>query len=289
MSALVSYASSDGEEDGDDDIQSEKPAKIAKVGEDQRALQSANATSNTRFATQAAPAINEPAKSPPTPASGVNPTVNPLLGPTQGPSNPPAPLPSAQATTTSTPSSPPQSPYTLTRLQTRSLTLPPNPNFHIPSSPPPPTPGTPAAARLTATTKKFTRFLELKAQGVHFNARLLGSVALRNPGVGGKLMDFAGVGREEGYASSIGGEGAGPGVPVKWPEECYVEALIEGNERRERKRLAGRAGVEFVPPAGSGTPGVGASKGESESANGSANGTPAGGGRGGKKRGVGKR
>ncbi|KAK0355927.1 hypothetical protein LTR02_004469 [Friedmanniomyces endolithicus] len=289
MSALVSYASSDGEEDGDDDIQPEKPAKIAKLGEDQRALQSANATSNTRHVTQPAPAINEPAKPPPTPASGVNPTVNPIIGPTQGPSNPPAPLPSAQAATTSTPSSPPQSPYTLTRLQTRSLTLPPHPNFDIPSSPPPPSPGTPAHATLSATTKKFTRFLELKAQGVHFKARLLGSVALTNPGVGGQLMDFAGVGPEEGYASSIWGEGAGAGVPVKWPEECYVEALMEGNERRERKRLAGRGGVEFVPPAGSGTPGVEASKGKGGSASGSANGTPAGGGGGGKKRGVGKR
>ncbi|KAK0263411.1 hypothetical protein B0A54_00771 [Friedmanniomyces endolithicus] len=289
MSALVSYASSDGEEDGDDDIQSEKPAKIAKLGEDQRALPSANATFNTRHVTQPAPAINEPSELPPAPPSANHPNVNPILGPAQGPSIPPPSTPFAPATTTSTPSSPPQSPYTLTRLQTRSLTLPPHPNFDIPSSPPPPSPGTPAAARLTATTKKFTRFLELKAQGVHFNARLLGSVALRNPGVGGKLMDFAGVGREEGYASSIGGEGAGAGVPVKWPEECCVEALMEGNERRERKRLAGRRGVEFVPPAGSGTPGVEASKGEGGSASGSANGTPASNGGGGKKRGVGKR
>ncbi|KAK0800632.1 hypothetical protein LTR38_007066, partial [Friedmanniomyces endolithicus] len=244
-----------------------------------------------RSGVQAAPTINEPAEPPRAQTSKAsNSDTDPLLGPAQGPSIPPPSTPFAPATTTSTPSSPPPSPYTLARLQTRSLTLPPNPNFHIPPSPSPPAPGTPAHATLLATTKKFTRFLELKAQGVHFNARLLGSVALRNPGVGSQLMDFAGV---EGYVCAIGVEGVG--VPGKWMEECYVEALVEGNERRERKRLAGRGGVEFVPPTGGGggsTPtaaGVNVTREESGSVSGSAAGTPAGGGGGGKKRGVGKR
>ncbi|KAK0261650.1 hypothetical protein B0A54_12423 [Friedmanniomyces endolithicus] len=298
MTALVNYASSDGEDD-DNDIQPEKPAKIAKLGEDQGPLQSANATVNTRHATQAAPRVDEPV----IPASEMVPSINPILGPSQGPSVPSqSPLPSAL--TSSTPSSPPQSPYTATRLQTRSLTLPPAPNFDIPPSPSPPHPGTPAHAALSATTKKFTRFLELKTQGVHLNARLLDSVALRNPGVGSQLRGFARITTGESYASAIalgfGSEGVDEGgwrggVPVTWPEECYVEALVEGNKRREKLRLAGRGGVEFVAAAAGAGAGVGRDRPRegSGSVSGSAAGTPAGGvaggGGGGKKRGVGKR
>lgn len=142
--------------------------------------------------------------------------------------------------------------------------MPTHPNFAIPSSPSPPPQNSEAAATLSSTTKKFTHFQSLKAQGVHFNARLEASAALRNPGLLGKLMEFAGIGEEEGYKSTLAvGEG---GVPTKWPREWYVEGLVKENERRERKGRRERGEVEFV-------------KGR-EREGGSAGGTPKGGGSG---------
>lgn len=122
--------------------------------------------------------------------------------------------------------------------------MPTVPNFEIPDSPPPPPHNSEEAAVLAATTKKFERFLELKRQGVHFNERLQTSASLRNPSLLPKLMDFAGITREESYASSLSEHVA---VPVKWPEDCYVEGLMKQNERREKKRLRERDKVEFVP------------------------------------------
>lgn len=138
--------------------------------------------------------------------------------------------------------SPESSPYTTTRTALHNLTMPTTPNFSIPASPPPPPTNSEASAVLAARTKKFERFLDLKRQGVHFNARLQGSSALRNPALLAKLMAFARIGREEAYASSLG---EGLGVAVKWPEECHAAALLKANERREKKRKTG-AEVSFV-------------------------------------------
>ncbi|TKA56098.1 hypothetical protein B0A55_13199 [Friedmanniomyces simplex] len=178
--------------------------------------------------------------------------------------------------------------------KTRSLTLPPIPNFHIPSSPSPPPPNTETSTTLATTTNKLTHFLELKNQGVHFNARLETSVSLRNPGLLPKLMEFAGMTREEGYGSTVsvgswsesegGVEGGGKGgVPGKWREEWYVEGLVKENERRERQRMAGRGEVEFVPAA------AGAVKSVGDLGASGATGTTAGGGGGGGGREGGKR
>lgn len=124
--------------------------------------------------------------------------------------------------------------------------MPPIPNFDIPDSPPPPPTNSEEAAKLAATTKKFERFLELKKQGVHFNARLQSSSSLRNPSLLPKLMEFAGISAEESYASALPAE---LGVPTTWPEEYYVGGLVKLNERREKKRLAERDKVDFVPAA----------------------------------------
>lgn len=110
--------------------------------------------------------------------------------------------------------------------------MPTHPNFSIPSSPSPPPTNSEAAATLSTTTKKFDRFLQLKKQGVHFNSRLENSAALRNPSLLPSLVAFAGIGEEDSYASTLAD---GLGVPVKWPEEWYVENLVRENERREKK------------------------------------------------------
>ncbi|EME39445.1 hypothetical protein DOTSEDRAFT_75200 [Dothistroma septosporum NZE10] len=122
--------------------------------------------------------------------------------------------------------------------------MPTIPNFEIPDSPPPPSRNSEEAATLAATTKKFERFLELKQQGIHFNERLQNSSSLRNPSLLPKLMEFAGISAEDSHKSSLTEEVA---VAAKWPEECYVEGLTRQIERREKKRMAERDKVEFVP------------------------------------------
>lgn len=103
------------------------------------------------------------------------------------------------------------------------------------------------AARLAATTEKLSRFLALKKQDVHFNARLQQSSSLRNPSLLPKLMAYAGITQEESYASSLPEELA---VPRRWPEEYYVEGLVRENEQREkRRRLAEKGKIDFVSAA----------------------------------------
>lgn len=140
--------------------------------------------------------------------------------------------------------------------------MPTVPNFHIPDSPPTPVPNSEAAADLAATTKKSERFLELKQDGVHFNQRLQNTASLRNPSLLAKLMEFAGISKEESYASTLGG---GMEIPTIWPAQCYPENLVKINERREKKRLCEREKVEFVAgtkSGGSSRTGTPKSKGE---------------------------
>ncbi|KAK5720031.1 hypothetical protein LTR15_007304 [Elasticomyces elasticus] len=220
MSALVAYASSDEE----DDVQPEKPAKsftdaqVARIVKEGLSAQQPSKRSHASIAE---------------PETHIQP-----LGPAQGPS-------ALAQDMSDTPSDPPASPYTSERLRVRELTMPPFPNFEIPDAPPLPQMNSEEAAALAATTKKFERFLELKKQGVHFNERLQNSSSLRNPSLLPKLMEFASISLEDSYASTIS-ESEG-GVPVKWAEECYVENLVKQNEKREKKRVAEREKVDFVP------------------------------------------
>ena len=126
--------------------------------------------------------------------------------------------------------------------------MPTVPNFTIPDSPPPPPRNSEEAATLASRTKKFERFLALKQKGIHFHHRLLHSSSLRNPSFLPNLMEFAGLGTEDVYASALK-EDVG-GVPVKWRKECYVEDLVEENRRWEKKAMAGNKGGgrrDFVP------------------------------------------
>ena len=196
------------------------------------------------------------------PSAPVGPSVAPAPTVLHGPT--PAPQPENDEAL----STPPASPYTTERALLRNLTMPTHPNFNIPSSPSPPPQNSEEAATLTATTKKFERFLELKKQGVHFNARLENSASLRNPSLLPKLMEFAGMRVEEAesYASTLG---EGVEVPARWPEEWYVENLSKENERRERKAKGQRTEVGFVREKGAkegrdskgSTPGAGGGSG----------------------------
>ncbi|GIZ49663.1 hypothetical protein CKM354_001269100 [Cercospora kikuchii] len=238
MNSLVAYESSDDE----DNVQPEKPAETVKVAPPQPAKQPAPQPA-------AAPAP-QPALQSITPAQPTSIADGPLPGPAAGPA-PAAPVLEPSEDTSF-------DPYAFERQRLRELTMPTLPNFDIPDSPPPPTRNSEEAAVLAATTKKLERFLELKKQGVHFNDRLQNTTSLRNPSLLPKLMEFAGLTREDGYASSLSEDVA---VPVKWPEECYIEALVQQNERREKKRLRDRDHVDFVPAKSGGS---------------SASGTPAG-------------
>lgn len=62
-------------------------------------------------------------------------------------------------------------------------------------------------------------------------------------------MEFAGISKEESYASTLRD---GMEIPAVWPEVCSPENLVKMNERRNRKRMGERERVEFVAAAKSG-------------------------------------
>ncbi|KAL5398429.1 hypothetical protein PMIN03_008037 [Paraphaeosphaeria minitans] len=146
----------------------------------------------------------------------------------------------------------PGSRYTSNRLMIQNLTLPTVPNLNIPPSPP----GSPPRR----STEKFTRFLELKKKGQHFNQRLENSSVVRDPNHSKKLMDFASITDEDRYASTLP---QGLGVPVSWPDWAYGEALnasqkimITKAKESERSRVP-RGSVDFVPAKSGTTSGKG--------------------------------
>ncbi|CAD0106155.1 unnamed protein product [Aureobasidium uvarum] len=196
----------------------------------------------------------EPQQPPPIPAPGQRPEpapgqrpepapVSPALGPIAGPAAGPSPMPEPSASMASAEdedASAPPSPYTANRLILRDLTMPPVPNFQIPPSPP----GSPPPE----TTTKFARFLDLKKKGTHFNERLYHSSALRNPGLLPKLLDFAGIGQEDQYATPWS-QGA---VATKFPDWAYGDKLVTAHEKIAKKKEQEKAKnpretVDFVP------------------------------------------
>lgn len=122
------------------------------------------------------------------------------------------------------------------------LTLPPVPDLNIPPSPP----GSPDPAANT----KFSHFLSLKKQGVHFNEKLAGSSSLKNPSLLVKLRQHAGIDDVGQYATSL---------PLDiWdvsslPDWGYKEELVKTQQAtrhksEEKARASGpRDSIEFVP------------------------------------------
>lgn len=130
----------------------------------------------------------------------------------------------------------PQSPYSANRALLRDLTLPTVPNYDIPPSPP----GSP----IPSTDGKLKHFLELKKQGVHFNDKLSKSVALKNPSLMQKLMDFSSIDEAGQYATTLSEV---LWNPAGFPELAYKEELSRSQQRVQKRRESTRGAVEFVP------------------------------------------
>lgn len=140
----------------------------------------------------------------------------------------------------------PGSPYTANRAMIHDLTLPSVPNLDIPPSPP----GSPPPA----ASKKFEQFLDLKKKGVHFNAKLENSTALRNPSLMEKLLDFVDIDSKSQYETTLPRD---MWDPTGFPPSAYYGQLRRNQERMEREREAEKAGggrstVEFVPASQTG-------------------------------------
>ncbi|KAI6785661.1 uncharacterized protein J7T54_005995 [Emericellopsis cladophorae] len=136
----------------------------------------------------------------------------------------------------------PGSPYTTSRTIIHDLTLPSIPNVNIPPSPP----GSPPPG----ANKKLEQFILLKKQGVHFNAKLENSEALRNPSLMDKLLGFAGVEGKEQYETTLRDDGWWD--PKAFPREAYRLALRKNQDKMTREREADKAAgnrtsVDFVP------------------------------------------
>ncbi|KAK2065151.1 HCNGP-like protein [Colletotrichum caudatum] len=241
MGGLVAYGSSDEDEEVEDSV----PVKTE--------------TPNIITVSADGPESNDtkPSQPPPT-ATAPEPQPSPnnvTIGPVQqhsvplGPSLPPLDSQHLQDSSSqdNDPSQPPASPYTASRALLRDLTLPPVPNLDIPPSPP----GSPPPA----LEAKFTQFLDLKKKGIHFNAKLALSVALRNPSLTDKLMGFVDLDGRAGYATTLPTDLWDPTSEDVLPEWATRTALRQSQERVRAERAGLRKGggpVEFVPAATAG-------------------------------------
>lgn len=164
----------------------------------------------------------------------------PVVGALQGPAGPPPPTMSAD----SSPSAP-SSPYTTQRSTIRDLTLPTEPNLDIPPSPPgSPNPG---------TDQKFAHFLDLKRQGIHFNAKLASSSALRNPSLLPKLMQSAAINSPMQYATTLPVD---LWDPTGFPDWAYKEELAISQKqiltkKDEERMKTQRESIDFVSASNS--------------------------------------
>ena len=137
----------------------------------------------------------------------------------------------------------PLSPFSANRLAIRKLTLPPMPDLDIPPSPPGSSPA--------AVVQKFDHFIQLKRQGLHFNEKLAGSSALKNPSLLQKLMTSAGLEDTEQYANRLPQNLLDASA---FPEWAFKEELAKSQKRLATMREAEcqgmqRESVDFVPAA----------------------------------------
>ncbi|KAL7628571.1 hypothetical protein AAE478_000086 [Parahypoxylon ruwenzoriense] len=247
MAGLVGYESSDEEEE----------VALPQAQPEPKPLKPIQDTTNARDGGLDVPESTAPSTAPAQkqdehPAPLIGPQIGPSVEP--GPSFPPleeAPLDDDNdddndddKASGSVPPLPPGSPYTATRSLLRDLTLPPLPNTSIPPSPP----GSPPPA----TSAKFSRFLELKKGGTHFNTRVAQSPALRNPALMDKLLAFVELASPaDQYRTTLG-----PDLwdPAAFPRYAYKEQLRQAQVEGEKTRARSKgAPVEFVAGSASDT------------------------------------
>lgn len=240
MAGLVSYASSDEEEDA--------PTQEESI------LQTPTSSIKSNGADNGDSKEEETNGHVPAPSESESKTIGPLpipseevVGPAIGPELPPTMLPLPEGSNYEAEDETiPQSPYSANRSTMRELTLSAVPNLDIPPSPP----GSPSAS----TNAKFAHFLELKKKGVHFNAKLASSAASKNPSLMKKLMDFAEINEKEQYASTLSKEIWDPNV---FPEWAYREELVKSQKqvlkkKEEEKSSGKRTAIDFVSGTASG-------------------------------------
>ncbi|KAH7163230.1 HCNGP-like protein-domain-containing protein [Dactylonectria estremocensis] len=154
----------------------------------------------------------------------------------------------------------PSSPYSANRALLRDLTLPSAPNMDIPPSPP----GSPQPG----ANKKIEQFLDLKKKGIHFNAKLEQSSALKNPGLMDKLMAFAEIDDGGQYSTTLPTDLWDPNGFPDWAFKDKLRRSVEklAKEKELEKASNVRTTVDFVPstaPGGGSTSGAGGlSRGE---------------------------
>ncbi|KAL8723648.1 MAG: hypothetical protein Q9225_000091 [Loekoesia sp. 1 TL-2023] len=137
----------------------------------------------------------------------------------------------------------PLSPYSANRAATRNLTMPTLPNLDVPPSPP----GSPPPGM----DEKFERFQQLKKQGMHFNEKLAGSSALKNPMLFQKLMAAAGLSESDQYATTLPED---LWDPLGFPSWAYKEELAKSQQqiakrKEDEKAQTQRESIEFIPAA----------------------------------------
>lgn len=135
----------------------------------------------------------------------------------------------------------PASPYSAYRSSIQSLTLPTIPNMEIPPSP--------SASPPPEVDAKVNQFLALKKRGVHFNAKLAASSALKNPSLLPKLMDSVGLVKEsDQYATTLPRD---LWSHDEFPSWAYKEELAKAQQRVGKEMEAERRGREreFVSAA----------------------------------------
>ena len=162
---------------------------------------------------------------------GPQPQNDAPLGPSLPPNGSHYPEPSPEPAINIDMSEAPGSPYTTTRNIIHDLTLPTVPDLDIPPSPP----GSPPPG----LNKKLEQFLTLKKQGVHFNAKLENSAALKNPSVMDRLMGFVGIEGKDQYATTLDRE---LWDPATFPDSVYVDKLRRSQERQEKGKEGSKSG-----------------------------------------------
>lgn len=224
MNGLVGYGSSS--EDEEDDVPSPAivSAKTPSPRDKNTNLTKTNGTSQpqqTKSVSEAADVFFEPQQ-----------------GPVVGPAMP------TESTVTEYEEDDYEQPSPMSeRDMLRYLTQPSRPMTSLP-----PEPSEPADSQVTA---KFKRFLELKAQGVHFNEDLASKTSFKNPGLFASLLERANVLSQAQYSSTLPTDTFSIGL---FPEWAYKENLLKSQQQlnaeleatRKAQSATGKRTIEFT-------------------------------------------